>query len=69
MPDPGRTFQPKRPVSARIRIAAFSVSFAQSICVLDISKCYRRRMRRTLRILRIMLMAYVAYGIIYQFPC
>jgi len=34
-----------------------------------IEKCYRKRMRRALRVLRIVLMAYVAYGIIYQFPC
>jgi len=26
-------------------------------------------MRRTLRAFRIVLMAYVAYGIIYRFPC
>ena len=33
------------------------------------SACYGWHMRRTLRAFRIVLMAYVAYGIIYRFPC
>ena len=62
------------PIGAR-STAKLSLAFIDSRSSLAgavatvVPKCYRNRMRRTLRILRIMLMAYIAYGVIYQFPC